>query len=423
MRILHLAHQYMPEYVGGTELYTRWLSDGLSQQGHKVSIFYRRNAHKMRLVERVDPPGVRVWAVEAGLVTPKRRFLATFAGPYILTAFQEVLAQARPDLIHIQHLMGLPTALVKHIRQMQIPFIITLHDYWWVCANAQLFTNYSQKICRGPRACLNCARCALARADQIHLWPAMPGLAGLLGWRNFLLRQVLQAAHKLIAPSQFVADWYAAHNVPPEKLLVIPHGLPLPTLPSRQKKEQIKEASRPFRFAYIGGLSPQKGVHVLVEAFKGLNELNKAAELWIAGDETADPDYVTRLKQGGSTTVRFLGRLAREAVWETLAQIDVIVIPSLWYESFSFLISEAFATGVPVIASRLGPLADRVRHEVDGLLAPPGDVVALRQAMQRFLEEPTLLAQLQAGISSVPTIALHTSEIEALYKAVLYGDC
>lgn len=420
MRVLHVVHQYAPEHVGGTELYTQWLAAELSRRGHEVAIFYRRNGEGTGLERRLDPPNIQVWAVTAGPVTPSRRFLATFGEASVLAAFQQVVVETRPDLVHLQHLLGLPVAFVQYLQKKGIPFVITLHDYWWICANAQLFTNYSQEICEGPQLYLNCARCALARVNHPHLWPALPGLAGLLARRNQLLRRVLQAAHKLIAPSQFVADWYAAHGLPDNSLQTIPHGLPLPTFGPRREKP----TGRPFRFGYIGGLTRQKGVHVLLEAFNGLET---GGELWVAGDETAEPDYAAQLRASASPAVRFLGKLSRAAVWETLAQVDVVVVPSLWYETFAFVVSEAFTAGVPVIASRLGPLAERVRHEVDGLLVPPGDVLALRQALRRFLREPGLLDRLRGGIRPVLTIGAHGDQVVAVYEKVVaeivHGQC
>jgi glycosyltransferase involved in cell wall biosynthesis len=417
MRLLHLVHQYLPDDIGGTELYTQWLAEGLRAQGHEVSVFYRRSGPDETTTQRVEPSGTQVWAVTAGRVTPQRRFLATFNQPSILNAFQQAIAVVQPDLVHIQHLMGLPVSLAHHLQQQNIPYLITLHDYWWVCANAQLLTNYSQQLCDGPRAYLNCARCALARANHPRLWPAIPGLAALLARRNHLLRGVLRAAQRLIAPSQFVADWYAAHGAPLRTLQVIPHGLPL--LPPSQSRVQ-GDAGRPFRFGYIsGGLTPQKGIHILVEAAR---QLPAAIELWVAGDEGADPDYAARLRAAASTETRFLGRLSRRQVWDMLAQIDVLVVPSLWYETFAFVISEAFAAGVPVIASNLGPLAGRVQHEGDGLLVPPDDAAALRQALQRFLEEPDLLDRLRAGIQAVQTMEGHAKALEAVYQLVVVGE-
>jgi glycosyltransferase involved in cell wall biosynthesis len=155
-------------------------------------------------------------------------------------------------------------------------------------------------------------------------------------------------------------------------------------------------------------------VHVLVEAF---DQLPATAELWIAGDTEFDPDYVKQLKRSGRAT--FLGKLNRQQVWQMLAQLDVIVVPSLWYETFCFVISEAFAIGVPVITNDLGVLAERVRHGIDGLLVAPGNVEQLAQALQTLHDDPALLNQLRQNILIISTVAEHTAVIAQLYHETI----
>jgi glycosyltransferase involved in cell wall biosynthesis len=166
------------------------------------------------------------------------------------------------------------------------------------------------------------------------------------------------------------------------------------------------------RFAYIGGLSWQKGVHVLIEAF---GQVQGQAELWIGGDESFDPDYVAHLRALATGRVRFLGRLTREQVWQTLAKVDVVTVPTLWYETFSFIVSEAFTAGIPVVASRLGPLSDRVRDRTDGFSVPPGDVEAWRATLQRLVDDPELRARLQANVEPPVTLEQHVDQLESLY--------
>jgi len=425
MRIMQLAHQYLPEYVGGVEFYTQWISRALQQRGHEVAIFYRLSAEGEGLRSRVEE-GVRVWAAWSGMLTPVRRFWATFGDAALLRTFAQVLDETQPDVIHVEHLMGLPAALATLAQQRGIPFVITLWDFWWVCANAQLLTNDSQEICDGPRAYLNCARCAISRIERPGLWPALPALALPLAWRNRLLRQVMAAADRLIAPTPFVQNWYAEHGAPADTLVLREPALEV-SAPSeaRQKERQPSPptggregggAGAPLRFAYIGGLSWQKGLHVLLEAFSGVEG---AAELWLAGDETFDPAYVSQLRALASPEVRFLGRLSRAQVWEALAQVDVVVVPTMWYETFSFIVSEAFIAGAPVIASRLGPVADRVRNGVDGLLVAPGDVRAWRAALQRLIDDRALLAELRGNVQAPLSLNMHVNQLEELYAELI----
>jgi len=414
MRILHLVHQYLPEYVGGVELYTRWLTQAQARAGHQVAIFYRRSGEGAGLDAR-DEDGVRVWAAWHGAVTPTRRFCAAFHDPELPHLFARVLDEFEPEIVHVEQLMGQPTALIAGLQRRGIPFAITLWDFWWRCANAQLLTNYSQEVCPGPQPhYLNCGRCALARAGRPGLGLLAPLVAPLMAWRNARLLRVLRSAAALIAPTPFVEQWYAAHGAPRETLRTLLPGLEQPpALPPRQREPDGR-----VRFLYVGGLSFQKGIHTLAEAFAGVRG---AGELYIAGDETFDPAYMQRVRQLATPQVRFLGRLARPEVWAALVDADVVVAPSLWYETFSFLVSEGFIAGKPVLASRLGPLADRVRDGVDGLLLPPGDVVAWRAAMQQLVDQPDELARLRANIEPPLSLEAHVAQLVALYARVVDG--
>lgn len=408
MRILHLVHQYLPDHVGGTELYTVWLTRALQQQGHEMAVFHRRSAEGSGLARR-EENGITIWSAWHGRFPPTNRLVSTFGDQPLLHSFQQVITDFRPDVVHVEHLMGLPTQLLDFLHAQGIPYVVTLWDFWWICANAQLLTNYDQTVCAGPDRFLNCAKCALARANLPQFAPALPALALPLSWRNGRLHRSLLQASQLIAPAKFVKQWYVDHGLPAAKIKVLPPGLDSPPKPAVPPHTN-------FRVGYVGGLSWQKGVHVLVEAF---NALPQTAELWLAGDPDFDPDYVNQLKAAGRAS--FLGKLDRTAVWHMLAQVDVVVVPSLWYETFVFVISEAFAMGVPVITSKLGVLAERVRHGVDGLLFPAGDTAQLVQVLQTLHDQPALLAQLRQNISPITTVAEHAAGVAELYAGVIYA--
>ncbi len=419
MKILQVVHQYPPSNTGGTELYTNSLALALARQGHQITVLYRGSAPGVGL-ERREEDSVLVLKTWAGVLSPSRRFLTTLRDPLTRRAFEGILDEIRPDLIHIQHLIGFPVGLIRSIRERGVPFLITLHDYWWVCANAQLLTNYSRQLCDGPRAYLNCARCVLSRAGRSpaipwagvgNLWPAVPALAVLMAWRGSKLRSALLQADRLIAPSHFVKEWHSAQGVPADRIEVLPHGLEWPPDLPRQRR-----STEAVRLAYIGGLAWQKGVHILVQAF---STVRGAVKLWIAGDESFDPAYVGQLRTQAPPNLRFLGHLQREQVWEVLSQVDAVVVPSLWHETFSLIVHEAFAAGVPVVASRLGALTEAVRDGQDGLLVSPGDVVAWSTALQRLVDEPDLRTRLRANVHPPMTLEEHVSRLVSLYRKCL----
>ena len=422
MRILHLVHQYGPESVGGTELYTQTLARHQTRQGHEVAVFFPARqpagptaASPLRSEHRDE--GVRVYGIAAGERSPRQVFFSTFGEPSLSRAWQAVLAAERPDVVHVQHLMGLPLAVVDHIQTTGIPFVITLHDYWFPCANAQLITNYDQTVCAGPEWWLNCARCALARAGRAEMGWLAPAVAPLLAYRSRQARQVLQRAQRIIAPTDFVRRTYEELGMPGERMIVIPHGIEIPAT-VEDAQLQRRRLNGALHIAYVGSLAWQKGVHVLIEA---VNELpHEGVRLSLYGGLDAFPDYVARLKRAARhPRIDFAGPLSRAELWQTLLQeVDVVVVPSIWYETASLVVQEAFAAKVPVVASRLGALQERVAHERDGLLFPAGDAGALRALLQRLRDEPDLLPRLSANIGPVRRMQEHAADVERVYQDV-----
>lgn len=416
MRILNIVHQYLPEQVGGTELYTHWLARGVQQGGHQVAVFTRRNRTGQGWEKQGDDLAP-IYAAWAGELTPTQRYLASFHQPALVAAFNEVLDDFRPDLVHVQHLLGLPVGIIDLLQARRLPYAVTFHDFWWLCANANLLTNYSGKNCGGPVAHLNCTRCVIARAPHAAAWVAAPAILGSLYWRNHLLRKILQGAAKLIAPSDFVKSWYVAHGVNPTRLHVLASGVEQPPATLAVRRRHTGE---PVRLLYLGGIAPIKGIHIILEA---LRQVQGAVELWVAGDLAFDPVYTKQLRQTAAQwlapQVKFLGRLDRVAVWETLAQVDALVAPSLWQETYCFVVREAFAAGVPVIASDIGALHEAVRHNVDGLLVSPGDVPAWRATLQSVVDHPARLEHLRSAIRRPLDWEAHTAQVLRLYTELI----
>ena len=102
-----------------------------------------------------------------------------------------------------------------------------------------------------------------------------------------------------------------------------------------------------------------------------------------------------------------------------LSDIDILVVPSIWYENSPLVIQEAFAAGIPVMASNLGGMAEAIRDEVDGLLFERGDVEDLAGKLRRFAQEPELLNQLKMGIPSVKSIETEVEELEKIYYELI----
>lgn len=446
MRVVHISHQYPVERRGGVELYTQALARWQANAGHWVAVLHgwadRVNGPPLAL--RETDGAVAVYAATPRPARhPLELFVRSFHNPDFDRAFATLLDDLRPNVVHVQHMKGLSARLVEIARGRGLPVVWTLHDWWAFCGNAQLVRHTGQ-LCDGPRLWVNCADCA-AHHGGVALNPAQtalaraatPVVASLFAFRARLLDRAFRAASAQVAPSAFVRNRFAQQGFPTDRLRVIPLGLDLPPTDDRRPtsaeppvgtddrrlgglslvETTDDRLSSVVRFAYIGGLAWQKGIHILIEAFSRLPV--GRATLTIYGDPRPFPDYVARLKSlAAHPGITFAGPFAEAARWEVLTRHDVFVVPSVWPETFNLVAREAFAAGRLVIASQVGALAEAVRDGVDGLLVPPGDPAALAQAMTRLVDDPALLARLRAGVQAPRTLADHAAAVERLYQEV-----
>lgn len=411
MRLLHIVHQFAPDHVGGTEIYTETVARHQQSLGHEVTVFTRSPGRPPGLhqEDRAALPVVR-W--RAPPLTPTRELARLFRDPPLERAFDRLLERLQPDLIHIQHLKGLSTRLIDLARARQIPLVLTLHDYWLRCANAQLLTNDTGERCAGPSRYLNCGRCAAARLGGGARMALAPLAAPPLAMRGQRLAAVARQVDRLIAPSIHVRDTMMPLAGEAKRITLLRHGIVVPPhLPPHVPR------SGPLRVSYLGGIAPQKGVHVAVEAAAALpaDELR----LTIYGSEQPFPAYVASLRARAGEGLQFGGLLSRAALWEALAATDLLLVPSLWDETAGLVVQEALAARVPVLASRVGALPEAIRHEETGLLLPPGDPVAWRDALRALVAQPERLARWRAAIGPVRRLADHVHDLDRLYHAVL----
>lgn len=417
MRLALPVHKFPPESLGGTEIYTRTLARALVQAGHTVAVFYPSTTVQ-QLTQDVTPEGIQRWraplAATRTTEDPIHQFWHTFRDQAIEAAFTTFLQKYQPDLVHFQHVQGVSARLVEQAAGR--PRLATLHDYWYFCANSQLIRPDRQP-CTGPSwGCHNCVDCATARADLTRLRRLRPLVALPFAYRNHYLRRMVSQIDRFIAPSEFLRQQYMDQGWSATKIVTLENGMDRRRLLDAPILDLPKPSARPH-FGFIGSLAWQKGVHILVEAF---NQLPPNAALTIYGSDSAFPDYGTELRAlAHHPQIRFAGPIGFEQVGAALRQLDALIVPSLWYENSPLVIQEAYVMGVPVIASRIGALTEKVQEQKTGLLFPPGDHTALAALLQSIIDQPAQLQLLRAGIQPPPTIEEHTAQIINLYEEAL----
>jgi hypothetical protein len=171
------------------------------------------------------------------------------------------------------------------------------------------------------------------------------------------------------------------------------------------------------RFGFVGSLVWYKGGEVLMEAMNRLRDAPVVLEVHGDFRPGEDPHHA-RLRDLAGPNVRFHGRFDHARLSEVYAGIDVLVVPSLWYENSPITIHEAHLARTPVVASGIGGMAEYVRDGVDGLHFRAGDAASLAAALRRFVDEPDLLERLGRDFPRVKTIAENARETEFRYRAL-----
>lgn len=410
MNILHVTHQYTPETVGGVELVTQMIAHQQVTNGQRVGVFYP--SVNSGSLQTGAEGGVTVYAAGVGPRSRNAVFVSTWRQQQLARYFEQVIETFRPNIIHIQHMMGLPVALLDIIQQHGLPYVVTLHDYWYLCANAQLLTNTDETVCDGPDAAFrNCADCALARAG-IALPLLANGVQHIMRSRVAQIRPILAQANAVIALSHFTRSVYEQAEIKLNNVVHIPQGMQPPDqLPLRQPR------SEGVHIVYVGSIAPQKGTHILADA---INQLDDTVQITIAGALDTFPDYSRRVRATIThPNVTFLGRINREQVWALLISADLFVHPTLWYESSPLVIEEANLAKLPMLASNIGVFPEKIQHGHNGMLFETGNPFALAAAIKRIQADPSQLDRWRANLPPPFTVTMHVDQLHHVYEQAI----
>lgn len=431
MKIALPVHHFPPRYSAGAELYTFRLARELIRRGHTAEVI---------CVERIDLAngspitaehgtyeGVPVWRLSLDL--RHAPFAWSYANPVIGEWMARYLRGFAPDLVHLQSGYLMTVAPLEAAHMLQIPTLVTLHDFWFLCPRITLLRGDGSICTEVPADPAACGWCMKLESRRYRLSnQASGGLFGkamvqldlshdrdLIGTRRRRLGDALELVDLALAPSQFLADQFA-ETIAPERLRVQRLGM---------ETDRLQGAGQPsdevLQIGYIGQIAPHKGVHVLIQAINLLPTAGRPVELTIYGNLAQNPGYTQELRQqiGSNPHIRLAGRFDNSRAAEVFAQFHATVVPSLWYENSPLVILEAHATGRPVLASAMGGMAELVRDEVDGLHFTPGDAADLARQIQRLRTEPGLLGRLLAGVRPPNSLDTELDHLEQSYQEIL----
>jgi glycosyltransferase involved in cell wall biosynthesis len=326
--------------------------------------------------------------------------------PRALRWFAEFLRDTRPDVVHFHHFMtlGLDLFLVARRVLPEAKLVLTLHEFLGICkADGHMIRRNDRTLCN--------------RASPVRCHQCFPDISPeMFQLREDWVKHGYSVFDAFIAPTDFVRRRYRDWGLPAEKLHVVTNA-------------QADYAKRDFRVPFLRTDAPSTlnrfGFYGQLVDIKGLGVVFDALELYAKTHETpitldinganlnfASEAFRERFNSFMANAkelepvvkVNLMGAYSMSDLPTRMARIDWAIIPSIWWEIFALVLSEAWMFRKPPLVSNIGGVGERVRHEVDGLLFDVGDPVSLMNTIHRCVSEPGLHGRLAAASPGVPPV-------------------
>lgn len=335
--------------------------------------------------------------------------------PLLVESFIEFLQTIQPDVVHFHHFLTFGVDLISVVRRV-LPtcrVVFTFHEFMAICAaNGHMIRRTDGSLCD--------------HASQVRCHQCFPER----GPEEFLLRKMWMMQHlshvdQFACPSRFMIEHYVKWGIPREKITHVTNGQPSYGVARPRAAAPVHKT----RFGFFGQLHDTKGVHIVLRAVDLLRaneftdfrvEINgdnlrfatapirEEIEAFLAAEEERPPS---------ERLVTLNGSYHVQQLQQRMARIDWCIVPSIWWEAFALVISEAWMFGKPVICSDVGAMAERVTDEVNGLLFDMGDPVSLAATMRRACTEEGLWQRLHDALPQPPSRAEMASGYVRLYRA------
>lgn len=349
MRIL-IVHNYY-QLSGGEDAVVEAEKNNLISNNHSVEIFALTND------------------VITGTKSKLKSALNIHYSNGLRQKIRDVIKIYTPDIVHVHNFFPLITPSVYDACiENNVSVVQTLHNYRIICPNALLM--------RDGHICEECIKIIPYKAVLNRCYRnSIPGSASVAFMVEFHKRKKTwqNKVNRFIALSEFSKSKFIQAGLPETKITVKPNFTGI-----NQTVNPDTESQEPFAL-FAGRLSEEKGVDTLMDAWQNMHY-----SLYIAGDGPLMQSAIKR----GKKNIHFHGMLNKEKMIKEMNASAFLVIPSKWYEGFPMVIVEAFSNGLPVLASKLGSIAEIVEDGFNGLHFEPGNSKDLADKARWLFEHP-----------------------------------
>lgn len=359
MKIL-LCHNFYRQR-SGEDIAFEYMQELLREAGHEVRVFSRDNR---------EISGLNQLTAAAQVAH----------SPRMHREVRRLARREQPDVAIVQNVFPLLSpAIYGGLADAGVPVVQMVFNYRLLCANGQLFHKggICERCLKGNHLHGALRRCYRQSYAASALYSFSLSLHRLLGtW--------LRHVRLFVVPDEFLGKKLAQGNFPAQRIRIVVN-------PFRVDDYQANYVRGDYAL-YVGRVIRPKGIYTLLDACLGLG----ASRVVIvgAGQDLAAAKQHPAVGQGKA---QLLGEVYGDRMRALLAHCSFVVVPSEWYDNLPVIVCQAFASGKPVIASRINGLPEFVKHEQNGLMFPPGDAPALAEQMMRLSNERALYDSLSRG--------------------------
>jgi glycosyltransferase involved in cell wall biosynthesis len=320
----------------------------------------------------------------------------------LIEGYRDFLETVQPDVVHFHHFLLFGLDLITLTRRVlpNARIVFTFHEFLAICdANGHMVRTLDNSLCDHASP-VRCHQCFPKRAPEEFFM------------REMWVKRHLSVVDSFTTPSRFMIEHFVRWGIDRNKIAHVTNGQRDYSL-----RQEVVEAARRShnRFGFFGQMVDSKGVWVILRAVQILRdegftdftiEIN-GDNLKFASDDRRNEIVAFRKEEESlppnKRLVVFNGSYHVDQLSNLMARVDWCLVPSVWWEAFGLVISEAWMFRKPVIASNVGGPAERITHDVDGLLFQVGDARSLADAIIRACREKGLWEKLVSGIRSPPT--------------------
>jgi len=405
MKILFTLHQFFPNHYTGTERLVLNLSKQMQRMGHSVKVLTygitESNGIKKTgdfLIKEYEFQGIPVTSIRHEIIPDDLSF--TVFDYTVAEVLENIFSSEVFDIIHICHPMR-AGSIIKVANKRCIPTVLTLTDFWLMCPMGIAVTQKGE-LCVSPEKGNKCSK---------ECYKAMG--KGKLIQRYNDASEFIQSATCVVSATYFLKHMYESNNLSND-IKLIRFGKDYANVKHNSRKYSDKSD---ITFGFLSTLLPHKGAHVLLNAFNKVKMNN--IKLKIYGHYFNEADYYNMLKSSvKDNRVEFCGSYNYEEMPKILDEIDILVVPSIWWENSPLILLRALAHNVPAIVSDLGGMTELINDGENGFVFEAGNVQSLAEVLRKIGEDPTILNEMKARIRHPPRIEEEAFEYERIYHKI-----